>query len=518
MEHSATEPDLEAGRTTVPTDAEKERRQIDAEKDAHSTADAESASRPRTFSATSEERKYIVDWEEDDPENPLNWPSKKKWKNLWIVSSITLITPLASSMFAPGVPQLMKEFHSTNVELASFVVSVYILGFAIGPMVIAPLSELYGRRKVYQCCNVLFLACTIVCGESPNLGMLLAFRFWAGCAGVAPLTIGAGSVGDLMRAEERGGAMAIFSLGPLIGPIIGPIAGGYISESIGWRWVFRILACCSAVVTVVTFFLDETYATTLLEAKAKKLRETHNDHAYKSKFASNLPKKTVWKRAIIRPLKMLFMSPIVSLLSLHMSLVYGLLYLLFTTFTSVFQGIYGFSTGSAGLTFLGLGVGTIIGVVVIGGTADRIYIYYEKKNNGVGKPEYRLPAMIVCCLCVPVGLFWYGWSAQARAHFIVPILGTVLVAFGMMSVMLPVQNYLVDAYTRYAASAIAAATILRSILGAFLPLAGQPMYDKLGIGWGNSLLGFLALAMTPIPLVFWKYGERIRTKNPINLD
>ncbi|KAF8856178.1 MFS general substrate transporter [Acephala macrosclerotiorum] len=450
------------------------------------TASSPASSEKCTKLCMESERKYTVDWKEGDPENPLNWPTMKKWKNLWIVSSITLITPLASSMFAPGVPQLTEEFHSTNFELASFVVSVYILGFAIVPMVIAPLSELYGRRKVYQCCNVLFLTCTIVCGESPNFGMLLAFRFWAGCAGVAPLTIGAGSVGDLMRAEERGRAMAIFSLGPLIGPIIGPIAGGYISQSIGWRWVFRILACCAN----VKYTSNATLSSCILTLKVAS-----------ESVAEGISQ--IWKRAIIHPLKMLFMSPIVPLLSLHMSLVYGLLYLLFTTFTSVFQGIYGFSTGSASLTFLGLGIGTIIGVVVIGGTADKIYIYYEKKNNGAGKPEFRLPVMAVSSLFVPIGLFWYEWSAQAHVHFIVPILGTVLVAFGMMSVMLPIQNYLVDAYTRYAASAIAVATILRSILGAFLP---------------RRLLGFLALAMTPIPLVFWKYGERIWTRNPIDLD
>ena len=80
------------------------------------------------------------------------------------------------------------------------------------------------------------------------------------------------------------------------------------------------------------------------------------------------------------------------------------------------------------------------------------------------------------------------------------------------------QNYLVDAYTQYAASAIAAATILRSLLGALLPLAGQLMYDDLGIGWGNSVLAFIALAFSPVPWVFWKYGEGIRTRNPIGLD
>lgn len=198
--------------------------------------------------------------------------------------------------------------------------------------------------------------------------------------------------------------------------------------------------------TFVTFFLNETYHSTLLEARAKQLRENRNDPAYKSKFASDLPQLEIWKRAIVRPLKMLFLSPIVSLLSLHLSLIYGLLYLLFTTFTTVFEGLYGFSTGSVGLTFLGLGFGTILGVVVIGGTADKIYMYYEKRNNGVGKPEFRLPVMVVTSLCVPIGLFWYGWSAQAHAHFMVPILGTVFIAFGMMSVMVN-SSFLISIYS-----------------------------------------------------------------------
>ncbi|KAG4413274.1 hypothetical protein IFR04_013593 [Cadophora malorum] len=511
------EGDLESGlRTSLSKTVESEK---------HDAADTESVNentptRPETaLEEVDPTAKFIVDWTEGDPEKPVNWTKFKKWKNLSIVSAITFITPLASSMFAPGVPQLMQEFKSTNKELASFVVSVYILGFAIGPMIIAPMSELYGRKKLYQCCNVLFCAFTVVCGESVNLGMLLAFRFWAGCAGVAPLTIGAGSIGDLMAAEERGGAMAIFSLGPLLGPIIGPIAGGYITQSIGWRWVFRILAIGSFIVTLLSiFFMDETYTPTLLEVRAKKLREEHDEPLYRSKHASDLPPRTIFKNAIARPLKLLFLSPIVSLLSLHVAFVYGLLYLLFTTFTTVFTGIYAFDTGSVGLTFLGLGVGSILGVVVIGGTSDKIYKYYKAKNNNEGKPEYRLPALMWCSMFVPVGLFWYGWSAQAHVHYIVPILGTVLIAFGMLSVMLPVQSYLVDAYTQYAASAIAAATILRSLLGALLPLAGQPLFDSLGIGWGNSLLGFLSLAMVPVPWVFWRYGERIRLRMKISLD
>ncbi|RFU27478.1 hypothetical protein B7463_g8861, partial [Scytalidium lignicola] len=448
------------------------------------------------------DQNYVVDWDgEDDPANPLNWPSKRKVLSLAFISLFTFITPLASSMFAPGVPELMQDFQSTNLELASFVVSVYILGFAIGPILIAPLSELYGRQILYRTCNVLFLAFTVICGESQNIGMFIAFRFLAGCAGVAPITIGGGSVADVMKPNQRGG----------------PIAGGYLVEAAGWRWVFRILAIASAVATLGGFASEETYAPKLLEAKAKKLRLDKGDQAYVSKFARNFPSSVLIKRAVLRPLKLLFTSATVFLLSLHVAIVYSYLYLLFTTFTVVFEGQYHFSTGSVGLSYLGLGIGCILGAVFLGLASDRIYTYLEKAS-GVAKPEFRLPLMIVFSLFVPIGLFWYGWTADKHVHWIVPIIATSVIAIGMLSVFLPVQTYLIDAFPEYAASAIAAVTVFRSIAGALVPLAGQPMFDRLGLGWGSSLLGFLALAMTPIPWVFWKFGERIRTKFPVDLD
>jgi hypothetical protein len=222
-----------------------------------------------------------------------------------------------------------------------------------------------------------------------------------------------------------------------------------------------------------------------------------------------------------------------------MAIVYGIIYFLFTTFTFVFEEIYGFSAGSAGLTFIGLGVGSLGGVVMLGIWSDKLLMKLTKQNNGVSKPEFRLPPMVYSSLFIPVGLFWYGWTAEKHTHWILPIIGTVFVGVGMIAVMvgfscatrlshmetitnsttqMPVQNYLIDAYTLYAASAIAAITILRSLFGAVLPLAGQSMYGALGLGWGNSLLGFLALAMSPVPWIFWKYGERIRTRRTLKLD
>lgn len=145
-------------------------------------------------------------------------------------------------MFAPGVPDVMKDFNSSSNVLAAFVVSVFVLGFAFGPLVFAPASELYGRSIVYHVCNLLFLVFTIISAVSVNMGMLIAFRFLAGFAGVGAVTIGSGTISDLVLPERRGLAMAMWSLGPLFGPIIGPIGGGFLIEAAGWRWSFWVLA------------------------------------------------------------------------------------------------------------------------------------------------------------------------------------------------------------------------------------------------------------------------------------
>lgn len=163
-------------------------------------------------------------------------------------------------MFAPGVGQLVKDFKITSTEMSSFVVSVYLLGYCFGPLLIAPLSEMYGRRIIYNVCNILYVIFTIACAVAPDISSLTVFRFFAGCAGSSPLTIGAGSMADMFVQEKRGSAMAAWALGPLIGPVIGPvgmlgtrsvsskmktdskIAGGYLAQAKGWRWTFWVLA------------------------------------------------------------------------------------------------------------------------------------------------------------------------------------------------------------------------------------------------------------------------------------
>ncbi|KAL9051825.1 MAG: hypothetical protein Q9206_004550 [Seirophora lacunosa] len=304
--------------------------------------------------------------------------------------------------------------------------------------------------------------------------------------------------------------MAIFAMGPLMGPVIGPVAGGYLAQAAGWRWTFWLITIAAGVINLFGFaFLRETYPPILLERKAKKLRAETSNSKLKGKYTSDLPPLAVFKLAIIRPLKLLFLSPIVLALSTLMAVAYGYIYLLFTTLTPVFESVYRFSSGSVGLAYLGIGVGCLVGMLFFGGISDRTV--RNKSKHGEMKPEYRLVPMIPGAFVIPIGLFLYGWTAQERVHWIVPIIGTGLVGLGLLFTWLPITTYLIDAFPRYAASAIAASAILRSLLGALLPLAGRSMYNTLGLGWGNSLLGFIALALCPIPIVLYRYGERIRT-------
>jgi multidrug resistance protein len=226
----------------------------------------------------------------------------------------------------------MLEFQSDSLELAAFVVSVYILGFAFGPLFIAPLSEIYGRVIVYHICNIGFIALLVGCALAPSLNALIVFRFFSGIFGACPVTNGGGSIADMVPQEKRAVAMAGFSVGPLLGPIIGPVAGGFLANAKGWRWNFWLIVIASGFLSVVMVFtMKETYHPILLQRKVDRLRKETGNQSLKSKLDARLSPSDYFKRGIIRPMKLLIRSPIVILLSLFIAVTYGYLYLMFVS-------------------------------------------------------------------------------------------------------------------------------------------------------------------------------------------
>lgn len=466
----------------------------------------------------------LVGWDsQTDPTNPRNFPQRKKWLILGMISAITFLCPLASSIFAPGTSFMMREFGETSHLLAAFTISVFVLGFAVGPLFLSPLSEIYGRRIVLNLSNIIFCAFNLGCALAPNLTGLIIMRFLTGLGGSACLTIGSGIISDLFPTQERGKAMALYSLGVLFGPVLGPIFGGFIAQRANWRWDFYIAFIAACILTAgIAAFLRETNPVVLINWKTNRLREELSrpelaNILTQEADAEALAPRTILKRGIIRPLKLLFTSPIVFLLSLYVAFGFGLLFLLFTTITQVYIDTYGWDPEMCGLAFLGIGIGFLLAVIFVARTSDATIVRLAKANNGIFEPEMRLPTCVFFGFLMPVSFFWYGWCTYYKTHWILPIIGLLPFGLGMMGVFVPIQSYLVDSFPQYAASAIAGMTSIRCLCGAVLPLAGPSMYESLGLGWGNTLLGFIAVAMIPFPAVIYKYGGVIRKKWPVNV-
>ncbi|KAH8889865.1 major facilitator superfamily transporter [Thozetella sp. PMI_491] len=461
----------------------------------------------------------LVTWDgPDDPCNPKAWPFAKKWAAITIVSFFTLISPVSSTMIAPATPQIGRDLGINSSFEQALTLSIFVLAYAVGPLFLGPLSELYGRVPTLQLSNLVYLFFNLGCGLAQTKPQMIAFRFMAGLGGSAPLAIGGGVLGDLFPPEQRGQAMSIYSLAPLLGPAIGPLAGGFITERSSWRWIFHATTIADAVIQVAGLvFLQETYAPVLLARKrARLVKETGNTALHTEFDRLDRTVTQTLTTAFVRPFRMLATQIIVQVLALYFLCLYGLLYLQLSTFPRLWQEAYGESVGIAGLNYISLGIGLFLGAQVCAPFQDRIYAALKRRYGvAAGRPEFRTPMMMPGAVLVPVGLLIYGWSAQFRTHWIVPNLGVAIFSMGTIICFQCIQGYLVDTYTRFAASAVGAGTVLRSLGGFAFPLFAPYMYEKLDYGWGNTTLALISIVIGwPAPILLWKFGEELRRKSP----
>ncbi|KAI5481709.1 hypothetical protein MNV49_002935 [Pseudohyphozyma bogoriensis] len=461
-----------------------------------------------------EESPYAVKWLPGEPGNPQEWSSVRKYTIVASVAVSTLCVSFGSSVYAGGISDMIQYFH-VSTEVITLGLSLYVLGFAVGPLLWAPFSELLGRRFIHIVTYSLFALFHIGAAAARNIETLLICRFFSGFFGSAPLTNSGGVIGDMFNANERALAMSCFAAAPFLGPVLGPIVGNFIGENTSWRWIFWVETIFSFVMYVIHALVPETYAPVLLRWKADKLSK-ETGRVYMSEFDLKAPKGETLvhkiKINLTRPFILLFRETICSLFALYAAVVYGTLYLLFGAFDIVWVEVRGWSPGLAGLPFIGVGVGMGL-AIVINVFVNKKYGRDAAAAGGSLPPEARLPVCALGGAMLPIGLFWFAWTCGPSVHWIVPCLAVIPFGCGMVLVFLAMMNYLVDTYLFFAASALAANSVLRSIFGAVFPLFTTQMFDRLGYHWALTLVAFLSLMLVPIPVLFYIYGERIRANS-----
>ncbi|KAI1398903.1 major facilitator superfamily domain-containing protein [Hypoxylon fuscum] len=337
---------------------------------------------------------HIVTFFKGDPRDPQQFTGWDRWGLCLTTGFVTLGVTFGSSAFSSVISQTTQEFGGTT-ELGILGVSLFVIGFILGPFVWAPTSELVGRQYIFIISNFCHVAFNIGTCFAKDEATLLTLRFFSGAFGAAPLTNAGGVIADCFPASERGLALTVFSVVPLLGPVLGPIVGGFVAESVGWRWVMGIITILTGSGAIVcTLALPETYVPVLLRRRAARLSKD-TGKVYISAMDMNsgsggLNTSTLTK--LTRPLLLLVFEPIIFCLSLYQSVVFGTLYLSFASFPIVYGGAHHWSQGISGLPFLGLLVGAVIAV---------FYIL---------PPEARLPTCMVGGIAVPVGLFWFAWT------------------------------------------------------------------------------------------------------------
>ncbi|KAI9700478.1 MAG: hypothetical protein M1820_006777 [Bogoriella megaspora] len=463
-----------------------------------------------------EREEYVVEFDgPDDPTHAQNWPVKTKTIIAIILVFDSVSATLSSSIFSNAGPSVEREFH-VDREVATLATSLFVLGYAFGPIIWAPLSELYGRRLPIIIGSFGFGIFNIAVAVSKDIQTLMISRFFGGLFGSCPLAVVAAVFADMYNNKVRGLAIATFSATVFMGPLLGPFISGFIVTSyLGWRWTQYITAFMGFFSCILaTLFQKESYPPVILVEKASELRRLTKNwgiHAKQEEVEVDLVELV--KKNVSRPLRILFTEPIVLLITIYMAFLYGLLYLFLTAYAIVFQQVHGFSPGVAGLPYFGFITGELIGFICVV-LMNPGYIRKLEANHNVPVPEWRLPLVMAGGISFTIGLFWFGWTGYLRSiHWIVPTLSGLASGFGIFTVFLQLLNYIVDAYLMFAASAIAGNTFLRSLFGAVFPLFATYMFNGIGINWGMTLIGCVAALMIPMPFLFYFKGKAIRARS-----
>ncbi|KAI9366994.1 major facilitator superfamily domain-containing protein [Aspergillus egyptiacus] len=466
--------------------------------------------------------------------SPFLWPKWRKSVMTWIACAVTALAGYSAGEITPAAAELTDDW-AISAVVYNLGITIFCIGFALAPMVLAPFSEINGRRPIFVASGILFVASLVACGGTHVFGGFLVARFLQGIGASTFSTMVGGVISDIYHADERNTPMAIFSGAALFGTGLAPLLSSVIVFHASWRWVYYSHAIVSGVfVLIIFFFFKETRGSVLLSRKAHALNRYYEELEAAGHYGVLMggdphPRRIRWKVkadeqresllqmisiSLYRPFHMLITEPVVFFFSLWVSFSWAVLYLQFGSIPLVFKTNHLFNIEQTGAVFTSMCVGSLLITI--------ISIYQEKLATRLHllppTPEARLYFVCLESILMPIGLFWFGWTSDPSIHWIAPTIAIGCATMGIFSVYLAVFNYLADTYHRYASSAIAAQSCCRNLLGGVFPLVTNAMFNNLGFPEASSLLGAIGAALCLVPWVLAVYGGRIRARSRMASD
>ncbi|CAM1511189.1 Fc.00g087020.m01.CDS01 [Cosmosporella sp. VM-42] len=465
----------------------------------------------------------LVDWYySDDSENPHNWTNKKRNGIALLICLYTFVVYTSSAIYTSSTEGVMQKFGVSQIK-ATLGLSLYVLGYGVGPLIFSPLSEIprIGRNPVYIVTMFLFVIISIPTALVDSYEGLMVLRFFQGFFGSPCLASGGASLGDMYSLMAIPYAMMAWVSAAYCGPALGPLLSGFAVPVKGWRWSLYESIWASAPVFILMFLLlPETSGANILLRRASRLRKLTDNPRFMSQSEidqRNMKVSAIALDAFIKPLEITLKDPAVLFVQIYTAIIYGIYYSFFEVFPLVYPVYYNMNLGQIGLVFLCILVSCLIGVA-----AYTAYLYYwvDPRIAKFGWPvqEARLIPALPAALGPTIGLFLFAWTARASVHWIVPTIGITIYGATVFVVMQCIFVYIPLSYPMYAASLFAANDFFRSALACGSVLFAHPLFNNLGVAKGTSLLGGLSvIGIIGIWLLYF-YGAKLRALSKFALS
>ncbi|KFA53880.1 hypothetical protein S40293_08248 [Stachybotrys chartarum IBT 40293] len=456
-------------------------------------------------------------------QSPFSWPLHRKIATLSSPFAAATLAAYSAGAYALAAEPLQRQWNLSPTEY-NVGITLFVSGFAVAPMILAPVSEAYGRYWVFVGSGVVFFVGTLGCAVTDSYAGMLVSRLLTGMGASVFATLTGGVVSDVYHKENRNTPMSLYSLVIMVGTGLGPLISGILVDRAGWRWIFYIQMLLIGTTTLsILLFFKETRSNIVLQRKCNALNSLMEQYQTSEtgtgtalvRYQSQTVGQTFDPRIIIRsfafPMKLLISEPVVFWFSLWASFAWAILYMQFNSIGIVFRDAYDFDSTQVGAVYTAVIVAATISTAL---AIAQDPIMRKIWPQRMATPEGRLISPSIQSVLLPAGLFWFGWTARPGITWVSPALAVGACTMGIFSIYLAVFNYLADTYGTFASSAQAAQSMCRNLTAGIFPLLTHIILRNLTYPGAGSLLGGLGLLLTAIPWVLSLYGQRIRERSP----